>query len=159
MIIILEGPDGSGKSHLAAKFAKQTGYPLIHRVAPETQEDIDMMFLSYWNELNRAKNMIFDRAWYSDMVYGPIFRDGSTITYPQMYKFEERIAKVGGILIHCTGHPNTLWNRCHVRGEDNPGGTSFEQERDKFDRVCLGYDRLMHVPHHIPVVRYEYKEV
>jgi thymidylate kinase len=159
MIVILEGPDGSGKTHLAKQMAKQSNYPLIHRVAPESQRDKDLMFQSYLDEINRGKNMVFDRAWYSDMVYGPIFRGETPISFPRMYALEERLARAGAIIIYCTGHPNTLWARCHVRGEDNPGGTQFEQERDKFDRVCHDYDRLMRIPHHIPVVRYEYKEV
>lgn len=160
MIIVVEGPDGSGKTHLANQIAAQSGYPFIHRVAPESQRDVDLMYQSYLDEINRGKNLVYDRAWYSDMVYGPVYRGTATITFPQMYMLEERLARAGGLIIYATGHPNTLWNRCHLRGSDNPDGqTKFEEDREKFDQVCHAYDRIMKIPHHVPVVRYEYKAV
>lgn len=161
MIIVVEGPDGSGKSTLVSQLARQTGYKVIHRVAPETQQDVDLMYLSYWEEMHRAQNLIYDRAWYSDMVYGPIYRGKATITYNDMYRFEERMAKVGGMIIHCTDNNlRLLWDRCQARGEDNPGNPSkFEEDYDKFVSVVMGFNRLMSIPHYIPVVNYGFKEV
>ena len=39
MIIIIEGPDGSGKTTLANQLSKQTGYKIIHRVQPKSEEE------------------------------------------------------------------------------------------------------------------------
>ena len=39
MIIIIEGPDGSGKTTLANQLSKQAGYKVIHRVQPKTEEE------------------------------------------------------------------------------------------------------------------------
>ena len=43
MIVIIEGPDGSGKTTLANQLSKQTGYKIIHRVQPKSEEEKAIM--------------------------------------------------------------------------------------------------------------------
>ena len=153
MIIIIEGPDGSGKTTLAEKLSKQTKYPIIHMSKPETAEELKLMKGEYLQTIRSGKNMIFDRCWYSEMVYGPIMREGSAISYQDMYELEEQLAKAGAIIIYATGPKAALWQRCTKRGED------YVTSRDDFNAICEDFDRLMSIPHHIPVVRYEYKDL
>ena len=154
MIIILEGPDGSGKSTLAEKIHQQTGYQLLHREQPKTDEDKQRMMAEYVQVIKSGKNCIFDRCWYSEMVYGPIMRDASVITYPQMYELERLLAKSGALIIHCTAPESTLWKRCLRRGED------YIKHRETFHNICTGFDELLHnVPHLIPVLTYEYEDL
>ena len=47
MIIIIEGPDGSGKTTLAEKLSRQTKYPIIHRSQPKTDEEKKLMMGEY----------------------------------------------------------------------------------------------------------------
>lgn len=154
MLIIIEGPDGSGKSTLADKLHRQTGYQVLHRTQPKTEEDKQRMMDEYIQVMKAGKNIIMDRSWYSEMVYGPVMRDTSVITYPQMYELEKLAAKYGAIIIHCTAPEATLWKRCLRRGED------YITNRDAFHQICAGFDQLMYdVPHIIPVVTYEYKDM
>lgn len=154
MIIILEGPDGSGKTTLANQIAEQTGYMLLHRSQPKTDEDKKRMMDEYLQVIRTGKNCIFDRSWYSEMVYGPVMRDASVISYPQMYDLERSLTKRGAIIIYCTQTMETLWQRCGKRGED------YITDIKTFSEICKGFDALMFgVPHLIPVVRYEYKEM
>lgn len=154
MIIIIEGPDGSGKSTLAEQLHRQTGYTVLHRTQPKTEEDKQRMMEEYIQVIRAGKNVIMDRSWYSEMVYGPIMRGASVITYPQMYDLEKLVAKNGAIVIHCTAPEATLWKRCLKRGED------YVTKREAFHEICLGFNQLMHdVPHLIPVVTYEYEDV
>lgn len=153
MIIILEGPDGSGKTTLAQQISRQTGYPIVHRTKPASDEEKNAMMESYWKVIKEGRNLIFDRCWYSEMAYGPVMRDASVISYPQMYELEQALAQRGALLIYCTGAPTRLWMRCQRRGED------YVTSRDNFNAICSNFDQIMGVPHHIPVVRYEYKEV
>lgn len=153
MIYIIEGPDGSGKSYLARKLAKQLNLPMIHREKPETQEDKDNMMRSYIEVIKKGKSVVYDRAWYSEMVYGDVMRDASVISYPQMYELEKLLAKKGAMLIYCMGNPSKLWERAQERGED------YIKMAQEYLQICAGYDVLMNVPHYIPVLKYEYKDM
>lgn len=153
MIIIIEGPDGSGKTTLAELLSKQTGYPVVHRTQPKTEEEKAKMMDSYIELIKSGKNAILDRAWYSEMVYGPVMRDTSVIGYPAMYDLEKMLAKRGCIIIYCTDKPETLWRRATRRGEDYI--TSYET----FIKICEGFDKVMAVPHLVPVVKYGYEDM
>lgn len=153
MLIILEGPDGAGKTTLAEKIAKSSKYMLLHRSKPKTEEEKQNMMAEYLQVIRSGKNMIFDRCWYSEMVYGRIMRDDSCITYPEMYELERLLLKCGAILIYCTDKPETLWKRCGDRGED------YIKDYKKFLDICKAYDELMKVPHLIPVVKYAYEDM
>ena len=153
MIIIIDGPDGSGKSTLAAKLSKQTGYPVVHRSAPKSAEEKAAMMQMYLQAIKEGKNIIWDRCWYSEMVYGPVMRDEHVITYPQMYELERLLAKRGAIIIYCTDKPEVLWRRCALRGED------YVPSYEVFIDICKGYEELMNAPHIVPVVKYGYEDL
>ena len=152
MIIIIEGPDGAGKTTLAEQISRQTKYPIIHRTKPKNEEEKKLMMGEYLQTIRSGKNMIFDRCWYSEMAYGPVMRDSSVISYPQMYELEEQLSKVGAIIIYTTGPKAALWQRCQKRGEN------YITTRDQFNAIYDNYTEIMKVPHHIPVVRYEVKD-
>ena len=153
MIIIIEGPDGSGKTTLANKIKDQTGYILLHR-SHETDAGAASLFEEYAQVIKAGKNCIMDRSWYSEMVYGPVMRDGSDISFHQMYELERLLAKNGALVIHCTAPEATLWKRCLKRGED------YVTTKDAFHKICNDFDALMYdVPHYVPVLTYEYKDM
>lgn len=153
MIFILEGPDGSGKTTLANQLSKQTGYKVIHRVQPKTDEEKTRMMNEYVRTIRTRKNMIFDRSWYSEMVYGPVMRDASVIGYPQMYDIERQLMKAGAMIIYCTDSTEALWSRCQERGED------YIKDKATFNKICDGFDQLFSVPHYIPVVTYRCPDI
>ena len=153
MIFIIEGPDGSGKTTLANTLSRQTGYNIIHRVQPKTEEDKRNMMDEYLSIIKSGKNAIFDRCWYSEMAYGPVMRDASVISYPEMYKLEELLARNGAIIIYCTDNEAKLWKRCQRRGED------YITDYETFKKICDAFNQIMNVPHIVPVVNYSYAEV
>ena len=154
MILMLEVPDGSGKTTLANQLKSQTGYTLMHRTQPKSEEDKARMMDEYVQVLKAGKNCIMDRSWYSELVYGPVMRDASVLTFPQMYELERLAARNGAIIIYCTAPEATLWKRCQCRGEE------YITSRETFHEICYGFDQLMHsVPHLIPVTTYAYKDM
>ena len=118
----------------------------------KSEEEKKLMMGEYLQTMRSGKNMIFDRCWYSEMAYGPVMRDASIISYPEMYELEEQLAKCGAIIIYATGPKAALWQRCQRRGEE------YVTSRDDFNAICDNFDSIMKCPHHIPVVRYEFKD-
>lgn len=72
-MIILEGPDNSGKSTLGAKLAEFTGWPVVHSSSNHPKGP-DEMYLVALEQLV-PKPQILDRVFsVSEAVYGPLIR-------------------------------------------------------------------------------------
>jgi len=69
MLIILEGPDGSGKSTLGQMLSDRLGYQLVHSGKPKYDELVPKSL-----ELAALKDTIIDRVpWISEFVYSKVF--------------------------------------------------------------------------------------
>ena len=154
MMIIIVGPDGAGKTTLAKQLSEQTGYPIQHRHKPKDQTEKDAMMAMYRDLAVTGADIILDRAWYCEMVYGDIMRDKSYISIDQMHELEDLLSNNGGgIVIHCTDETSKLWDRCMERGEE------YIQDYETLANIKYMYEWLMHsVLHNIPVVRYTINE-
>jgi len=149
MIFILEGPDGAGKTTLAEQLAVSTGYNIVHRTKPNNEEEKQQMMAMYMDAMRKGTNAIFDRCWYSEMVYGAIMRDASYISDKQMRTLESLLANNGGLIIHCTDTIDRLWERCLKRGED------YITDCTTIGLIKMKFEYVMHsLPHAVPVVRY-----
>jgi thymidylate kinase len=152
VIIIIDGPDGSGKTTLANYLSKQLGFPIKHRSKPETEEEKKQMAQSYVDDIVSGDNIIWDRCFYSEMVYGPTMRDQSYITHGQMLSLEELLLEKGALVIYCTAPIATLWNRAQKRGE------SYINTFDKMAEIHDRYDHLMRLAKHlIPITNYIFR--
>lgn len=119
MFFIIEGPDGAGKTTLVEQLKSQMPVATVLRFG--VPKDADAQFLMYADAImqNANRAIILDRAWYSELVYGPVMRDGSKLTVPHISALEAMVAtNGGGMVIHCTAPIRTLWRRCSKRGED-----------------------------------------
>lgn len=149
MKIIIEGIDGSGKTTLAHTLAQSCNTKYIHHSNPKSPSEFNDMLKMYKQECSGKSSIIFDRAWYSEMAYGPVMRNTSAISWPDMYSLETDIAKTGGLIIYCTGDPHIMFEAAHMRGED------YMKEYQLFLRVHQNFEKIMHAPHWIPVVTYK----
>lgn len=154
MILIFEGPDGSGKSTLAKKLAEQSGWEYRAFSYPRNEHEKRTMFEMYSEVIySNTGNLIMDRSWYSEMVYGPLMRGDDTISYGQMMELEQMIHKQGGgVIIHCDATAGVLFERLNNRGEDY-----IDVSMPTIESIKYAYEALFHENEHIlPVVRYEY---
>ena len=141
MNIIIEGPDGAGKSTLANQLASALNLEIVHFVAPV---DDSSQFEMYRNFMIDARNVILDRAWYSDMVYGPIYRGKAEIRADLMRELERGCEDT--ILIYCTGSWQAMWDAATQRGEN------YVKTYREFEKVCSKYDEVMlKYYHEIPI--------
>ena len=137
--IIVEGPDGAGKTTLINKLLKvHSSTEYIHFGVPE---DYTLQFDMY--RLAIAKNyskdiVIFDRSWYSDQVYAPIMRQREEMTAAQVLILERTIeAYGGGMVLYLTADPDVLWERCTAEGE------SYIPNKETLAMIAHKYEAVM----------------
>lgn len=105
-MIIVEGPDGSGKTTLIEQLVEHTGLPVAPRVVSKDTEA--MVDLKKWTEDNvwgGWQPTIFDRhRLISEPIYGPIFRDKDEPGFENLYWFSHMLGefyRTGPVLIFC----------------------------------------------------------
>lgn len=154
MIIIVEGPDGAGKSTLIKSMLKShPGSTCKHFGSPKTDEEA----FGYWKVYAQAIEdtdpttvTIFDRSWYSDVVYGPIFRNRLEMD-PMHVKMLELMVQMhgGGHVIYCKAPISVLWARCKKRGE------TYVLSKEKLTEVAKSYSSIMATQCRLPVIHYD----
>ena len=83
MIVILEGPDGAGKTSLSetlrehlqkSKMTHVVKHGPYNGISPE--ELCRIYFRSMSHALTYNDHVILDRCWLSEPIYGNVYRDG-----------------------------------------------------------------------------------
>lgn len=110
--IILEGPDGAGKSTLAAAFERR----LIGRGVATTvvksqhgpylgEDDIAGHYLddlaSAWAVRHTGAAWLLDRSWISEAIYGPLVRNSNRIDVARRRALERVGLAVGAAVVLC----------------------------------------------------------
>src|SRR6266446_3643844 len=119
--IILEGPDGAGKTTLARELEK-LGYAYLHFDVPKQDEDIFAVRLTAL--LSVDKPSVIDRLHLSDRIYGLVMRVNSPITELQERLTERYLHARGGQVVICLPPWRTVltnWLKNHENEYvDNP---------------------------------------
>ena len=155
MIYIIEGPDGAGKTTLVEQIKKShMNAKVLHFGAPQTPEEADNYYKVYVEAINAKRDdevLIFDRSWYSDMVYGRVMRNRHEMTQEHADMLSAMVvARGGGIIIYCTAPIKVLWSRCQRRGE------TYLQNQAQLQAIAVGYSKVMaENVRFLPVVRYD----
>jgi thymidylate kinase len=134
MLIILEGPDGAGKTTLAEALVAKTGAELWHRgpIQGSPQEE----YLDPITGWDSSTHVICDRWHLGELVYGPIFRGESKLDEDTRIDIDLAIRKAGGILVYCRPHVTSMQLNIRRRGDDM---VSEDQLLD----ITAAYDRVM----------------
>jgi hypothetical protein len=101
-VIVLEGPDGGGKTTLANKLVKK-GFK-YHHEGPPPPEVVDL--LAYYLQIlytaiEAPHDTVFDRLWLGERIYGPICRGADRIGEKGTTLFRRLSSSKGVINIGC----------------------------------------------------------
>jgi thymidylate kinase len=110
--LVLEGCDGVGKSTLAAHLATHSGFTVVH--SPRTPDHLDLGS-RYRSLLQEPGRILFDRCFLSELVYGPLYRGRSRISFSQTIDLCESVIARSGQLIHLTAPPALVHQRLLTR--------------------------------------------
>lgn len=106
-MIVVEGPDGAGKTTLIQKLSEELEIPVAPRVvAQDTTTNIDMKQWVEDNLRGGAQPIIFDRyRLISETIYGPILRSSAQPGFTD-YKWMEEVTnsfydQVSPFIIYC----------------------------------------------------------
>lgn len=111
MLIVFEGPDGSGKTSLAKAVERKVNGMMVHCGPPVPGFEL----LNWAMVIDFAKThrpIICDRLHWGDIAYAP-YRPGGqfAIGLDGVTKLDRQIAKRGGIIVHVTAHADALKSR------------------------------------------------
>jgi hypothetical protein len=102
--IVLEGPDGSGKTTLAAAL-ERLGYARAHRGVPKPGLTPEGMMWTYLAPLLPARGSdglrVFDRLHLGETVYGPVMRGGSQLTELGAALIDSYVEAIDGQVVVC----------------------------------------------------------
>jgi thymidylate kinase len=112
-VIVIEGPDGTGKTTLAAAFQRQFNAHVLHA----DYRWCDKIFYYHTALLRKAlkladtgKLVILDRLWPSELIYGQLYRGGTR--FPHLGQLLDRVLlKHAALYIFCNSPADDLARR------------------------------------------------
>lgn len=110
-VTIFEGPDGSGKSTAAQEYARLNAARYIHHGPyKEVGDGLARMFLeSMLPALLGYQDVVLDRCWLSEPIYGRAFRKGQDRVGLARSRVLERAAlSCGAVIVNC----RPSWETC-----------------------------------------------
>lgn len=151
MIYILEGPDGVGKSTLAAAINERTKGHILHCT---WKKEFNMQkyfrdILSVARKLDEYQDVVIDRWAPSELVYGEVFRGGASFDVHE-YLWEEGIdTKLKFIMCR---NDNAVENHLKHKYE------RIEMFED-MSEVVKGFDKLRLDADFLDWIDYDYEKV
>jgi len=160
MIIILEGPDGSGKTTLAEKLravVSESPGNMMHSVAhgPYAGLDAEQLCKLYFRSMSPAltfdDSLIMDRSWLSEPIYADAYRNGiSRVDMPRRRMLERTALSRGAVVILCQPDFEVCEQAFMSRKAEE-----YLDNVDQLRQVYNDYETL-DLQTHLPVVHYDY---
>lgn len=143
--VVLEGGDGVGKSTLADLLVTQRGFTAVH--SPRTP-DHQNLTCRYRDLLARPGRLVLDRSFVSELVYGPLYRDRSRLTWEQALGLADVVTARDGVFLHLTAPAAVVRSRLMTRDGQAPELEEIAALGDAYERV------LRALADHVSVLTY-----
>ena len=152
-MLIIEGPDNSGKSSLAKKLSLEFNLKIIKSSGPPTGEnDLVRRIKSSLEYTKLGINFIYDRySLISEYVYGPTLRKINLLDNEEGHKLWKEFIETKPLIIYCRPpYANIIkyGKRRQMRGV-----------RKEADSLILAYDNLMdRIKSSVDIFSYNYMD-
>lgn len=136
MIVLIEGPDGSGKTTIAKILSKQFNLPYVHGTYT------DPSTFKFYNEQLAVTKAVIDRSFISELIYSKVLG-----RKPRINKFEAdallRVVEEKCLLIYCDASYELIVDRAFARGEDFVNQeqlkTIYNEYEEYFAKTSVSY--------------------
>lgn len=158
MIIILEGPDGAGKTTLSEALRQRLQSDRMVHVVKHgpykgvASEDLcRIYFRAMTPALTFNDHVIMDRSWLSEPIYGEVYRNGDNrIDMPRRRMLERAALSRGAVVIHCQPDFDVCAKAFSSRTEDE-----YLDNLAQLKQVYDGYETLAQRTA-LPTIHYDY---
>jgi len=148
--VVIEGPDGSGKTTLAEAFRRE-GMGVSH-CGPPTRPA-----LSYYLDVLAGHPdgwAALDRFHAGSFVYGTVFRGGDDLDWHERWLIESELLAASSLMIYANP-PREAIDRALSRGPDDDDARVYEDPARR-DEVRRMYDVFMSEVTALPVLEYDF---
>jgi len=132
MITIFEGPDGSGKSTAALAYAEATGATYKHWGQVNDPFGEYVGYLA--DAIPEGSDIVFDRFYQSELVYGPLFRQSERIG-KRKWLLESICAGNKAVVVLCMPPVKEIKANIQARSD----GADMDGVPDMIDSICFAY--------------------
>ncbi|MCX4595696.1 hypothetical protein OG819_40340 [Streptomyces sp. NBC_01549] len=130
--VVLEGGDGVGKSTLADLLVTQHDFTAAH--SPRTPDHQDLTS-RYRDLLAQPGRLVLDRSFVSELVYGPLYRDRSRLTWDQALELAGLVTTRDGVFLHLTAPAAIVHSRLKARDGQAPDLEAIAELSRAYQRV------------------------
>jgi len=151
-VIILEGPDGAGKTTLAHQLADRLSARYVHLGPMTNVKDIGRIYVeAMLPAIMGYQTVVMDRAWFSEEPYGTVFREGKLRNDNVIDAMLERIVLAcTGLVVYCDVDQRLLVESFAARK-----GKEYLDRADQVLAVARAYRERM-ARTNLPVFQYDY---
>jgi thymidylate kinase len=154
-LIILEGPDGGGKSTLAAQLKEDFDAEIYHfgpLLELNGDELCTYLIKSMRLVLSNQRNVIFDRSWLSEQMYGPSIRYNDRLVECNNYQILNTIARIcNAKVIFCLPFYETAKQNFINSKEE------YLENIDQWNLIDTHYRSLSQNYDHLPSMSFDYQ--
>lgn len=146
-MIIVEGPDGTGKTTIAKALCRIFQYHYVKSpgTIPFGNATAKTERMFWFKTMCKFEHVVMDRCYYiSEPIYGPLFRERSSADEFETVGFlGEFTSHPGNLIVFCNefyGHKEDHKNSEHIHLSEEEARDIEEQATERRDEVVKAYD-------------------